>query len=185
MTNHEKLGKRVRTYRERLGLTQQELATNSGIDLQVVIDTEDSRIYPPLGIIVKLSRALGQKVSTFMDDQFVKGPVIVRMDERTEEDAPHVGMGAKYHYFPLGKGKSDRHMEPIFIRMEEGLEEELSSHEGEEFIIVVSGRVKLGYGQEVHILETGDSLYYNSIVPHYLVAEGGPAEIYAVLYVPM
>ena len=185
MTVADKLGKRVRTYRERLGLTQEDLATNSGLKLEVIRDIEDCKIYPPLGVIVKISRALGQKVSTFMDDQFQKDPVVVRISSRTEEDAPHAGMGAKYHYFPLGKGKTDRHMDPFFIRIEAGVEEELSSHEGEEFIIVVSGKVKLKYGQEVHVFEKGDSFYYNSIVPHYLVATDGPAEIYAVLYVPV
>lgn len=185
MAETEKLGKRVRTYREKLGLSQEELATNAGLELQVVVDTEDGRIYPPLGIIVKLSRALGQKVSTFMDDQFEKDPIILKSSSRIEEDAPHAGMGSKYHYFPLGKGKTDRHMEPLFIRIEENDDKDVSSHEGEEFIIVVSGRIALQYGQERHILEAGDSMYYNSIVPHYLAAEGGPAEIYAVLYVPM
>jgi len=185
MTNHDKLGKRVRTYRERLGLTQEELAVNAGLELNVIKSTEDGDIYPPLGIIIKISRALGQKVSTFMDDQFQKDPLIIKCSERAEEDAPHAGMGSKYHYFPLGKGKTDRHMEPLFIRLDAGIKEDLSSHEGEEFIIVVSGKIKLRYGQETHILEKGDSLYYNSIVPHYLVADGGPAEIYAVLYVPV
>lgn len=185
MAATDKLGKRVRTYRERLGLSQEQLATNAGLDLQTVKDTEDGTIYPPLGIIIKLSRALGQKVSTFMDDQFQKDPLIVRACDREEEAAPHVGYGARYHYFPLGKGKTDRHMEPLFIQIEDGVEEELSSHEGEEFIIVVSGKIKLKYGQEIHILEKGDSLYYNSIVPHYLIAADGPAEIYAVLFVPV
>jgi Predicted transcription factor, homolog of eukaryotic MBF1 len=185
MTNHDKLGKRVCTFREKLGLTQEELAVNAGLELSVIKSIESGDTYPPLGIIVKISRALGQKVSTFMDDQFQKDPVITRNNERAEEDAPHAGMGSKYHYFPLGKGKTDRHMEPLFIRIDAGIKEDLSSHEGEEFIIVVSGKIKLKYGQETHILEAGDSLYYNSIVPHYLVAEGGPAEIYAVLYVPV
>jgi transcriptional regulator with XRE-family HTH domain len=185
MTVADKLGKRVQTYRERLGLTQEDLATNSGLRPEVVRDIEDCRIYPPLGVIIKISRALGQKVSTFMDDQFQKDPVIVRSASRNEEPAPHTGMGAQYHYFPLGKGKTDRHMDPFFIRIEAGTEEELSSHEGEEFIIVVSGKIKLRYGQETHTLEKGDSFYYNSIVPHCLAADGGPAEIYAVLYVPV
>lgn len=185
MTTTEKLGKRVRTYRERLGLSREDLARNAGLDLQVVADIEDGRIYPPLGIIVKFSRALGQKVSTFMDDQFQKDPLVIRCASRLEEDAPHAGMGSKYHYFPLGKGKTDRHMEPFFIRIDESGEEDLSSHEGEEFIIVVSGRITLRYGQERHVLETGDSMYYNSIVPHCLKAEDGPAEIYAVMYVPV
>lgn len=185
MTETEKLGKRVRTYRERLDLSREELAENAGLDLRVVADTEDGIIYPPLGIIIKLSRALGQKVSTFMDDQFQKDPVVVKTAARKEEDAPHAGMGAKYHYFPLGKGKTDRHMEPLFIRIEEGTEDDISSHEGEEFIIVVSGRIVLRYGLETHVLEAGDSVYYDSIVPHCLSAENGPAEIYAVLYVPV
>jgi len=181
----DKLGKRVRMYRERLGLTQEDLATNSGLKLEAIRDIEDSKVYPPLGVIIKISRALGQKVSTFMDDQFQKDPVIVRHSSRAEENSPHGSTGAQYHYFPLGKGKTDRHMDPFFIRIEAGVEEELSSHEGEEFIIVISGKVKLKYGQEIHILEKGDAFYYNSIVPHYLVATDGPAEIYAVLYVPV
>jgi len=185
MTETEKLGKRVRTYRERIGLSREDVANNAGIGIQAVIDIENSAIYPPLGVIVKLARALGQKVSTFMDDQFIKDPLIVRRGSRTEEDAPHVGIGAKYHYFPLGKGKTDRHMEPLFIRIENGIDEEPSSHEGEEFVIVVSGCVRLSYGQETHLLEKGDSMYYNSVVPHCLTAENGPAEIYAILYVPV
>ena len=52
-------------------------------------------------------------------------------------------------------------------------------------IIVVSGKVIVKYGKEESILEAGDSVYYNSVVPHYIGAVGGPAEIYAVLYNPM
>ena len=62
---------------------------------------------------------------------------------------------------------------------------ELSSHEGEEFIIVVSGEVVLRYGQNTYQLREGDSMYYNSVVPHQVVAaNGAPASIYAVVYMP-
>ena len=39
-------------------------------------------------------------------------------------------------------------------------------------------------GTEVHILKAGDSIYYNSVVPHYVGCKGDRAEIYAVLYLP-
>ena len=42
---------------------------------------------------------------------------------------------------------------------------DLSSHEGEEFIVVLLSRVEVTYGTEVYVLESGDSIYYNSIVP--------------------
>jgi quercetin dioxygenase-like cupin family protein len=61
----------------------------------------------------------------------------------------------------------------------------LSSHEGEEFIVVVSGEVEIIYGQETHVLKPGDSIYYNSIVPHHVSSRNNKkAEIYAVLYFP-
>ena len=76
-------------------------------------------------------------------------------------------------------------MEPLFIRIEEDEEKAMSTHEGEEFMIVVSGKIIVKYGKEEHILEKGDSVYYNSVVPHFIGAVDGPAEILAVLYSPM
>jgi len=68
---------------------------------------------------------------------------------------------------------------------ESAVEKSLSSHEGEEFIVVHSGRVEIVYGKEVHQLDAGDSIYYNSVVPHYVACLGDtPAAIYAVLYFP-
>jgi quercetin dioxygenase-like cupin family protein len=50
---------------------------------------------------------------------------------------------------------------------------------------VTSGEIEVTYGRETHRLQPGDSIYYNSIVPHYVrcVSETR-ATIYAVLYVP-
>jgi len=182
----EKLGIRIRTYRERLELSTEELAKNAGMEPSMVNAIEEGRVYPAINSLVKIARALGQRLGTFMDDQFVPDPLIVRCDEREEETSPYIG-GAEghYHYFPLGKGKTDRHMEPFFIVIDPCERKELSSHEGEEHVIVVSGEVELIYGKDNYLLKAGDSMYYNSIVPHYLGAAGdAPAEIYATVFMP-
>ena len=78
-------------------------------------------------------------------------------------------------------------MEPFFIEISPELEEDrtMSSHQGEEFIVVMKGKILIKYGQKEIILEPGDSAYYNSAIPHYVGACGdGPAEIYAVVYYP-
>ena len=133
---------------------------------------------------MKLSRALGQRVGTFMDDQFQPDPIVVRSADRMEENSAKAADG-HYHYFPLGKGKTDRHMEPMFIRITPDDIQKTSSHEGEEFIVVVSGKIIVKYGKEERILDVGDSAYFNAVVPHYVGAIDGPAEIYAVIYTPM
>ncbi len=180
------LSTRIKTFRERLELSQAELARAAGLDVSLVQGIEDEQVYPALGVLVKLSRALGQRLGTFMDDQFRADPLVVRKDDRKEELAPHKGdVPAPYRYFPLGRGKTDRHMEPFFIRIDPHQEDAPSSHEGEEFIIVISGTVLLRYGQRTETLAPGDSTYYNSIMPHSVSAAGDvPAEIYAVVFQP-
>ena len=186
MADMNKVGKRVKKYREHLGLTQEQLAVNSSLDLTFIKDVEDGIVYPPIGSMIKLSRALGQRLGTFMDDQYVADPIIVRYSERKEETAnSRDGAKGHYHYYPLGKGKSDRHMEPLFIRIEEDEEKAMSTHAGEEFMVVVHGKIIVRYGKEEYILERGDSVYYNSVVSHFIGAIDGPAEILAVLYSPM
>ena len=186
MADMNKVGRRVKKYREHLGLTQEQLAVNSSLDLTFIKDVEDGIVYPPIGSMIKLSRALGQRLGTFMDDQYVADPIIVRYSERKEETAnSRDGAKGHYHYYPLGKGKSDRHMEPLFIRIEEDEEKAMSTHEGEEFMVVVHGKIIVRYGKEEYILERGDSVYYNSVVSHFIGAIDGPAEILAVLYSPM
>lgn len=78
-------------------------------------------------------------------------------------------------------------MEPFFINVSYCPTGDLPSHhEGEEFLYVLEGSVQLLYGQETYTLEKGDSIYYDSIVPHNLttLAEGETAKVLAVTYTP-
>ena len=186
MDRSEKLSERIQRYRTNLNMSQEELAEKSGVALSTVKAVEAGEAYPALGIFVKLSRALGQRLGTFMDDQFSPDPIITRLTDREGERARHLASVSEgFAYFPLGAGKTDRHMEPFYIEIAADAEAKFSTHEGEEFIIVVSGEVELMYGGERHVLQPGDSMYYNSIVTHRVsAANGKPATIYAVIFTP-
>jgi transcriptional regulator with XRE-family HTH domain len=183
-----KIGSRIKNFRERKGWTREELAEKTTLDAAFITSVEEGEVNPALGIMVKIARALGTRLGTFMDDEITSDPLIVRLAERKEETVAHASGAASpdMTYYHLGRGKADRSMEPFFITLEPTTEpQDLSSHEGEEFIVVVSGEVSLVYGNEEHILGPGDSMYYNSVVPHYVGAHGdAPAQIYAVVYVP-
>ena len=76
-------------------------------------------------------------------------------------------------------------MEPFLIDIKPSLTLEpiLSSHEGEEFIFVLQGSVRINYGKETYLLVQGDSIYYDSIVDHLVSAvDDEPAQILAVVY---
>ncbi len=174
--------------REEKGLSLEEISTRSGLDMDFIRAVEEDNVYPSLGPLLKIARALGVRLGTLLDDQFSKDPLIMRLEDRKEELSMLKGkdkpVALKFH--SLGRGKKDRHMEPFYIEIlpEPAEDKKPSSHEGEEFIVVISGEVEIQYGQETSILKAGDSAYYNSLVPHYVSCRGSRAEIYAVLYIP-
>jgi quercetin dioxygenase-like cupin family protein len=77
-------------------------------------------------------------------------------------------------------------MEPFIVDIEPSAEQSKSTHEGEEFIYVLSGNLALEYGSENSVLHQGDSVYYDSIVPHRVIsADAHPVRILAVIYTPV
>jgi transcriptional regulator with XRE-family HTH domain len=181
-------GTRIQSYRERQKLSIDDLAERTGLSPEFIKAVEEDDMYPSLQPLVKLARALGVRLGTFLDDQVSSDPLVVRLSQREQElTMHHDGKEPGVVFHSLGRGKTDRHMEPFFIELlpNSGHDETLSSHEGEEFIVVQSGQMRIRYGQEESILSAGDSVYFNSVVPHNVACAGGQkAEIYAVLYFP-
>ena len=186
---HEKVGERMKKLRDLKGFSQEDVVRHSGLDEGTVAGLEEGRINPSLAHLIKVSRALGVRLGTFLDDQVSEDPLVVRCEEREPDPVPTGGRDGtgSLVFHSLGKGKTDRHMEPFFVEILPLPQEEVtpSSHEGEEFLVVLSGRIELQYGEKSVTLGEGDSVYYNSVVPHRVMAlDGRKAGIYAVVYIP-
>ena len=185
------VGEKIRTLRESLSINMEELAERSGLAVEQIERIENNVDIPSLAPLIKLARALGVRLGTFLDDQDETGPVICRKKEAKEtisfsNNAIHSRRHMEYR--SLSKSKADRHMEPFMIDIAPTKDSDfiLSSHEGEEFIMVMEGTLEISYGKYTYILEEGDSIYYDSIVPHHVHAfEGQAARILAVIYTPV
>jgi quercetin dioxygenase-like cupin family protein len=141
--------------------------------------------------LIKIARALGVRLGTFLDDADELGPVIQRQAEVKKAATFSSQLStANSHldFFSLAASKTGRHMEPFLIDIKPSAVHDpiLSSHEGEEFIFVLQGTVKINYGKETYILQKGDSIYYDSIVDHLVSAvDDSPSQIVAVVYTPV
>lgn len=186
MASESNVGKRIRTYREKLDMSVYDLAQKSGISEKVINSIEKGQVLPALGVLTKLSRALGQRLGTFMDDQFKPDPIITRAKDLAAKKVVKEGTNVLgYASHSLALGKPDRHMDPFRIEFAANGVDEVSSHEGEELIICIAGEIELTYGKEKSILKPGDTAYYNSVVKHGLRALGGkPASIYGIVFMP-
>ena len=186
MIKESSVGKRIRTFREKLEMSVYDLATKSGVDEKVVNAIEKGQVMPALGVLTKISRALGQRLGTFMDDQFKPDPIITRAADLEAKSVREEGTNQLgYASHSLALGKPDRHMDPFRIEFDPNGVDEVSSHEGEELIICIAGEVELTYGNEKFTLKPGDTAYYNSVVKHGLRALGGnSASIYGIVFMP-
>lgn len=185
-----KIGKKIKTFREFKNVSQSELAENSGIDVSRIKQIEEKGKLPTLGHLIKLSRALGVRIGTFLDDQEQFGPVIVRkgnhvssfsFSTNNDKNREHL------NFYSLAQQKAGRNMEPFVVEIEPTKESDykLSSHEGEEFIFVLEGSIEINYGKEIYQLSEGDSIYIDSVVAHNVhAAKAEKAKIIAVIYYP-
>ena len=186
------VGSKIKGIRESKGLSLEEVAERSGLSLDQITSIENDQNLPSLGPLIKIARALGVRLGTFMDDNDALGPVVCRAKERESKSSISFSNGAadaRKHmdYHPLAQQKAGRHMEPFIIDInpEEEPNFQLSAHEGEEFIYVMQGEVEIVYGKDTYNLKEGDSIFYDSIVKHHVHgAPGKSAKILAVVYIP-
>jgi len=180
------VGDKIRTLREQLELSQAELAERAGCEVVLIEQLEAGQTAAGLAPLIKITRALGCRLGTLLDDDTRVGPVLTRADEATAATRFGTAGAPQLDFFALAADKSARHMEPFLITAEptDG-DYELSSHEGEEFIYVLEGVLEIVYGTDAIVLEAGDSIYYDSIVPHHVHAAGdATAKFLAVVYAP-
>ncbi|MEN6318181.1 MAG: cupin domain-containing protein, partial [Syntrophaceae bacterium] len=125
-----------------------------------------------------------------LDDSDQLGPAIVRAggEERGVRFTSQGSLTREHlNFYSLAFNKAGRSMEPFIVDIEpaEPSDYMLSSHEGEEFIYVMEGKIEINYGKDTFLLSTGDSIYMDSIVVHNVhAADNQPAKILAVIYTP-
>jgi len=191
MKTKNSLGSKIKDYREFRQISRSELALKANLDENQLECIEEKGIVPSLGHLIKITRALGVRIGTFLDDQDQIGPVVVRAGtEKSSVSFSTKSESTREHlsFYSLAQDKSGRHMEPFMIDIEPSAHSDykLSSHEGEEFIYVLQGKVEINYGKELYLLNEGDSIYLDSIVAHNVhAAANQKAKILGVVYYPL
>ena len=195
-------GKRIIELCKTYSMSMEALSERSGVSIELIRRIEEEDLIPDLAPLVKISRALGVRLGTLLDDHEELGPVITRAGTAgdtarfitglpQEKDSSSGGVQAKgndhkgFTFKALAPDKGGRHMEPFIVDIEPDAEQNKSTHEGEEFIYVISGNLALDYGSQSQVLHEGDSVYYDSIVPHRVIsADSKAVKILAVIYTP-
>ncbi|MDI9569482.1 MAG: XRE family transcriptional regulator [Pseudomonadota bacterium] len=165
------IGRKVRELREKNQLTIMDLAARSGVPKSVLAEIESGDVIPPVATLLKLARAMNVGMAFFFQDEAATDKVsVTRKDQRIRiRRRPHHHEGeVDYIYESLETRKPDKHMEPLFVEfqpMETG-DMVFSSHEGEEFVYLLEGRLEFRSHERLEVLTPGDAIYFESDLSH-------------------
>ena len=194
MASHKKddiasldIGSQVRALRNKRDLTLQDLADLTGLSKPNLSQIENNLVTPPIATLLKIAAALGVSIGYFFQGVGPDSSMVVvrKADRYGVAKGPHISH-IGYQYEPLAYPKLGKTMEPFIVHMEEREAEAIvyNNHRGEEFLYVLEGKIEFRRGDTVVLLEEGDSLYFDSVVPHGYRGIGGTAKALVIIYKP-
>ncbi len=184
------LGSKIRNLRKQRAMTLQEVSNRTGLSKPLLSQVENNIAAPPIATLIKISTALGVKISHFFREQDHENRiVVVKKDQRygikkLSHHDKNPGIG--YRYESLAYPMVGKQMEPFIAEIEPRDEQDLlfNDHKGEEFLFVLDGIVEFKSSDQAHVLDTGDSIYFDSSIPHALRGVGGTAKSLVVIFTP-
>lgn len=156
-------GAMVRQLRNARNWSIDELARKTGQTPDFVQQVEADQMSPPVAFILRMAQAMEVDPGTFLGK---KEQAAIR-DRRAQ--AYHQRT-RNYSYTTLTPDAENSHLRAFMVTIEPYLAHKpvAYKHDGEEFIFVMSGELEFTLGAKVHVLKTGESIHFNSDVPHKL-----------------
>lgn len=183
-----RIGLTIRDLRQLRRMTLQDLSFATELSKPLLSQIENDQVIPPLATLLRIAKALNVPLQKFFEEENnTQKCLVVRAGEadRMNRRPSHGGKPQPYFYHSLAYGKQHKHMEPFLVEFDPSRTEQSQPvrHPGEEFFYILAGKVELQHGNDIHILEAGDSVYWDSNEPHSLRALGDEiARGIAVLY---
>jgi transcriptional regulator with XRE-family HTH domain len=182
-----RIGSKVKELRIVSGLTQKRLAETTGLSPGLLSRIENGLTMPSIPTLQTISNNLNTEVGYFFKDEEEEGYIVTHPGVRrivVSKSGPHDKIA--YELELLAEGMKNPFMEPAIVtHVGKGKEVEARVHDGQEFMYVLEGRIKLTLGSRDFILKKGNAAYWNGTVPHKGIGLGKkPAKALHVHLIP-
>ncbi len=182
----QEVAKRIKEMREIFAFSVEEMAQKTDVSVEDYLKYEGGKQDFPFSFIHKCSLAFGIGITNLLEGKSAKlSSYTITRKGKGQQTAKEDGIEIA-NLAPLFRKKI---AEPYYVKYEynEELQNKpinLSTHSGQEFDIVMSGKLKVQVGNNVEYLEEGDSIYYNSSTPHGMIAVGGKECVFVAVVLP-
>lgn len=173
---------RMRDLRDISGMTAEEVAEKSGVDVDIYKAYESGTRDFSFSHLFNIAETLGVDISDLLTGESprLRGYELTRKGKGLEFERRKA-----YHYEHLAYNFRDKKSEPFIVTVAgDGNNlygKDKHSHEGQEFDYVLEGMLKLDLGGNELYLNAGDSVYYDSSIPHAMYGVNGDCRFIAVV----
>ena len=174
------IGNKIRNYRQQTNMNISNLADETGLSRGFISQVENDKVSLSLESLKKVASALKIPIKNFLEDQLFK-PELVRKNLRPKIK---LGEGSEVEVLSAAFG---RMLQVLMVDLPPGYQagNTTHTHDGEEFITVLLGHVKITQGDFSSVLDEGDSIHLDSTYPHLCQnVDDSPAKVIIALTPP-
>lgn len=161
----KKVGVNIKRIREDYGFTLRQLAKDIGVSASFLSQVETGKAAPSLSTLKGMADCLGVTIGRLIGESLKPdNNIVVRTKERTYSKKEAQGM----FIYMLTSPDINKQMEPLLFRLEKGASsgDNPYQHFGQEFVLILKGILELTLDETKYVLHKGDSIYFNSGIPH-------------------
>ncbi len=159
------IGKQLRQLRVRRGFSLAQVAKSVGISVGFLSALERSQMSASIGTLRRLARFYKTNILDFFEPAAASSRVVSPGERKILE----TGRGVRMELLAWGNTVMEPHLFRIAPKAGSG---ESYTHDGEEFLYVLRGKLQISVEEKKYRLKAGDSFYFESSSPHEWVNPG-------------
>jgi transcriptional regulator with XRE-family HTH domain len=159
------IGSNIKRIRQALGYSLRSFAEKVNVSASFISQVETNKISPSLAKLKDIADSLNTTVGILIGEiGSSHSSLITREHERKHSNYKGEGINV----YMLTSPDQNKQMEPLLFKMAKNSSsgDKPYQHFGQEFVIVLKGKCEIELGETKHILNKGDSIYFNSSIPH-------------------
>ena len=163
------IGEKLRALRLRKKMGLVELSRHTGLSAAMLSKVERGKLFPTLPTLLRIALVFSVGLEYFFsDDQKRRVLAIVRRAERKRFPERPDGRDISFYFESLDFAAVERKFNAYYAEFQQLTPGKARPHHhpGVEFLSVLRGKLEMRIGTEEHVLDTGDSIYFDSSIPH-------------------
>ena len=170
---------RIKELREILEISALDMAGDTGIPYETYCKYENGELDIPISVLYTIANRLGTDVTVLLtgDEARMDSAAVCRKDKGVQ-----IERYPGYEFSSLAYNFKHRTMEPLLVSLDSSKPQAKPvTHSGQEFNFVTEGQIKITVGKTDHVLNAGDSVYFDAAIPHGQQAVNGKAQFITII----